>query len=78
MPSSRLEITTLPSQQVERLEVQTMIFLLSCLFTGSLNPPNNDGNKEAIKKRYDCFRLEVCTPGTRQQAQIYSQCLADV
>lgn len=31
-----------------------MIFLLSCVFTGSLNAPNNDGNKKAIKKDQDC------------------------
>ena len=37
-----------------------MIFLLSCVFTGSLTAPNNDGDKKAIKTRYDCFRFEVC------------------
>lgn len=79
MPSSRLEITTLPSQQVERLEVQTMIFLLSCLFTGSLNPPNNDGNKEAIKKTL--WLLQIRSVHTRHTSTgpdlfpMFSRCL---
>lgn len=51
-----------------------IFFLLSCAFTGSRNAPNNDGNKKAIKTRYDRFRSEVChQPGTRQQAQLDSR-----